>query len=131
MPPTAKPDPEPEQPVATTLDSPPVEEALDLSVTEPPAGAVGAGGGAPPPGPTLKDYNPEEDREQMRGRIAQLLLWLLITVVVLSFIVISWCDKDRWSYLKEFLTIVFGPLTTLIGAVTGFYYGSVQKSGKG
>jgi hypothetical protein len=122
--------PDPEQPISGMADSPGVETALDLSTTEPPVSAGGAGG-APPSGPTLKDYNPEEDREQMRGRIAQLLLWLLITVVVLSFIVISWCDKDRWSYLKEFLTIVFGPLTTLIGAVTGFYYGSVQKSGKG
>jgi hypothetical protein len=109
---------------------PAAPDEIDLTRQDPPAGS--GAGGAPPPDPSLKDYNPEQDREQMRGTIARMLLWLLIAVIVLSFAVLACSDDKRWVYLKEFLTIVFGPLTTLIGAVTGFYYGSVQKqAGKG
>jgi len=79
------------------------------------------------PSPSDKPYNPHRDRENVRSFVAFGLLALLIIVVIASYVCLSagWIAKDD---LKDLLTIVFGPIITLLGAVTGFYYGEKSNS---
>ena len=75
-------------------------------------------------------FDPEPDREIIRGKIALRLLWMLAGVLLLAFISIwlsKWLGMDI-EILRTVLTIVFGPLVTLVSAATGFYYGSRSSS---
>ena len=71
-------------------------------------------------------YDPEPQRELMRGRIALWLLGMLAGVLLLAFI--SMWLKMETEALRTVLTIIFGPLVTLVSAATGFYYGSRSSS---
>jgi hypothetical protein len=58
------------------------------------------------------------------------LLWMLAGVLLLAFISI-WLSKlleIDIEMLRTVLTIIFGPLVTLVSAATGFYYGSRSSS---
>lgn len=79
------------------------------------------------PAPEDRPYNPNRDRENVRSFVAKGLLLLLLGTVAVSFICLSagWISKED---LKDLLTIVFGPIITLLGAVTGFYYGEKASS---
>jgi hypothetical protein len=67
-------------------------------------------------------YDPEPERERMRGYIALGLLGMLALVLLLAFISV-WVGMNA-EVLRTVLTIIFGPLVTLVSAATGFYYGS-------
>jgi len=71
--------------------------------------------------PTIP-YDPEPQRELIRGKIALWLLCMLAGVLLLAFISM-WLKMDTEA-LRTVLTIIFGPLVTLVSAATGFYYGS-------
>ena len=80
--------------------------------------------------PTGPHYDPEPDREIIRGRIALALLGMLAVVLLFAFISIwlsKWLGMDI-EMLRTVLTIIFGPLVTLVSAATGFYYGSRSSS---
>jgi hypothetical protein len=71
-------------------------------------------------------------REQLRGRIALLLIALLIAVIFISFIMLWFLPANRFDSLIELLQIIFAPIIGLVGAVTGFYYGGGGgRSGNG
>lgn len=76
--------------------------------------------------PADKPYDPDKDREQIRGYIALGLLALFMLIVFGSFLslIFHWIPLND---LKEILTIIFGPLIALLSAVTGFYYGEQSK----
>jgi uncharacterized RDD family membrane protein YckC len=78
------------------------------------------------PAPIKTPYDPARSREWMRGLIALILLIILVAVIVASFYVIVFKPKDQVNeaLLEKVLTIVFGPLITLVSAATGFYFGS-------
>ena len=76
--------------------------------------------------PTGVPFDPEPQRERIRGRIAQGLLWMLAGVMLLAF-GSMWTGVDA-ELLKTVLTIIFGPLVALVSAATGFYYGSRSSS---
>lgn len=77
--------------------------------------------------PDEKPYNPNRDREWVRSIVAYGILALLSVTVIASFACLAggWINKED---LKDLLTIVFGPIITLLGAVTGFYYGERSRS---
>ena|SRR5712691_5226477 len=78
------------------------------------------------PAPTKTPYDPARSREWMRGLIALILLVILVAVIAASFYVVVFKPKDQVNeaLLEKVLTIVFGPLITLVSAATGFYFGS-------
>ncbi len=78
---------------------------------------------APTPEVQAKPYDPEPEREKKRGQMAIGLLALLASVIVGSFLSLwfKWAGTDD---LLKVLNVVFGSLIGLVGAVTGFYYGS-------
>lgn len=105
-------------------DRPPTEELVDLSAEEvPPEGRESPVAVAP--------YDPAEDRERVRGRIAQTLVWLLVSIAGLSLIVGAWLalrTENGIEALKIVLELILTPIVGLVGAVTGFYFG--EKSGR-
>lgn len=92
---------------------------IDLSAEMP--SAVGQ-----PTVPTGPPYDPEPQREIIRGKIALWLLGMLAVVLLLTFISM-WAGMNA-EVLRTVLTIIFGPLVTLVSAATGFYYGSRSSS---
>ena len=77
------------------------------------------------PPPKLEPYNPAKDRENVRGQLAKGLVWLLALIVVVSFAILVFAPH-RSDGLRELLTIVFGPITALVGAAVGYYFGSQE-----
>ena len=92
---------------------------VDLSAEMPPA--VGQ-----PTIPTGPPFDPEPQRERIRGWSALALLGMLALVLLLVFISM-WVGMNA-EVLRTVLTIIFGPLVTLVSAATGFYYGSRSRS---
>jgi protein-S-isoprenylcysteine O-methyltransferase Ste14 len=83
-----------------------------------------------PPKPAVERYDPEPEREKIRGQIAVGLLLLLGAVVAAAFasLWLKWTSTDD---LLKVLNVLFGSLIGLVGAVTGFYYGSAGARTKG
>lgn len=70
-------------------------------------------------------YDPRPGEDQARKCIAYLLIGILALSIVGIFLLISF-GKAQISDLKEFTTLL-GPLTTLVSAATGFYYGTKSQ----
>lgn len=73
--------------------------------------------------PQLADYNPEPVRDKLRGQIALYLIVLLAAIVVASFLHL-YAAPWHSEKLVTILQILFGPITTLVGAATGYYFGA-------
>lgn len=78
--------------------------------------------------PTIADLisaksTPEETRETVRGRIAIALLTMLGFLLLAAFFSV-WFGWATTADTETLLTILFTPVIGLVGAVTGFYYGS-------
>lgn len=79
--------------------------------------------------PKLESYNPEPGRDNVRKYIAY---WLL---GILSFIVVA-CVYLLYNHgavdlkiedIRTLVELLFTPVVTLLGAVTGFYYATHAK----
>src|ERR1051325_2201846 len=78
------------------------------------------------PAPPSQPFDPEPERERIRGRIAQALVVLLIGVVGLVLLLIL-VFPDDLEELKTVLELVLSPVVTLGGTATGCYFGSNTK----
>lgn len=88
-----------------------------------------------PPSIDTGTYNPSHDREQKRGRVALMLLWLLSAIVGGSFLLLLigllaiglGADLEKFQGVVEsmasVLQVLLTPIVGLVGAVTGFYFG--------
>lgn len=79
------------------------------------------------PSPTLAEaYNPEPQREYMRGMLALCLVVLVgIEVSFALYTANIGIDLDKF---REILTVMFTSTTTLLGTALGFYFG--EKSAR-
>ena len=91
------------------------DAARELDFTDDPPVSPGADT------PIERDYDPEPDREKVRGRIAQGLTLAVALIAVLAVILLSTgvLDKDEVDSLQAFFT----PLITLSATALGFYFG--------
>jgi hypothetical protein len=111
------------QEVDLTSEAPVPGQPRDVDLTE----SEPASGAALLQAPTIP-----VQREQLRGRIALLLIALLIAMIIISFIMLWILPADRFDSLTKLLQIIFAPIIGLVGAVTGFYYGGGGgRSGNG
>ena len=76
--------------------------------------------------PVAKRYDPTQDREKLRGKIAIGVLSLLGTMVVGPFVLIG-CHALGLAEVKDLLTITYGPIVTLAGTAMGFYFGASKS----
>lgn len=77
--------------------------------------------------PAKEPYDPEPQREKIRGRLAVCLIGLFALEVIALFasVIFGWLTIAE---AKEMVAILVTPTVGLAGAVTGFYYGG--KSGQ-
>jgi hypothetical protein len=72
--------------------------------------------------PTIP-YDPEPERERLRGVLALVIVGLFVFVILLGFLLFTFTTRPA-DELKDFLVLVITPVTSLVSAVVGFYYGS-------
>lgn len=68
-------------------------------------------------------YDPRQQEDSARRRIAYVLLSILGLVVIWALGVASFFPNSIESVLKM-LQIILGPIIALVSAATGFYFGS-------
>jgi len=68
-------------------------------------------------------YDPARARESVRGWIALSLIALFALMMSVSF-AFMWVHPDRSKELHDLLALLLGPLVALVGAATGYYFGS-------
>jgi hypothetical protein len=73
--------------------------------------------------PTTVPYDPDKTRENYRGLIAMILISVMSTLIAASF-ALFWIHPDRSKDLQQFFSLIFGPVVALVGAATGYYFGS-------
>jgi hypothetical protein len=78
--------------------------------------------------PEREPYDPEPQREKLRGWIAVGLVVLFALAIAASFL-LFWWFPDKTDALKDFLPLVLTPLTSVVSAVVGFYYGAQTRRG--
>lgn len=93
------------------------KQLLDLADEEEPTAVAGIGA-AP--------YDPAEDREKIRGRIAIALISLLIGLISLLFVAIL-VGVVQIDDLDKIVATVLTPILGIVGAVIGFYFGGKSK----
>ncbi|UPG92870.1 hypothetical protein [Luteibacter aegosomatissinici] len=77
------------------------------------------------PPPKTEPYNAGKAMDEARRKLAYLLAWLLAVICCFTlFCVAVGADFD---HLKGILELVIGPVGSLVGAATGFYFGSQAK----
>lgn len=70
-------------------------------------------------------YNSEKALDEARRKLAYLLAWLLAVICCFTLFVVS-IGAD-FDHMKGVLELVIGPVSSLVGAATGFYFGSKSK----
>lgn len=75
-----------------------------------------------PAAPAVKVYDPNPDRENIRGQIALWLLWFLgaIMAALLTLLVFRVINVDE---VLKLVGVLLTPIVGLFGAVMGFYFG--------
>ncbi len=68
-------------------------------------------------------YDPERARENYRGVIALILIGLMAALITATF-ALFWLHPDRSKDVQQFFSLIFGPVVALVGAATGYYFGS-------
>ena len=73
------------------------------------------------------------NKDWVRGAIAFTLLGIfileVIAVGIFVFCLQNITDPNAVSAAKDFFLLVLNPTVALVGAATGFYYGTSDKSG--
>jgi heme/copper-type cytochrome/quinol oxidase subunit 3 len=73
-----------------------------------------------------KEYNPEQDREKIRGQVA-LAAAITFFAVVFFYLFQATRATDQWPQVKEAMQSVLPAVTSVLGTVVGFYFGSQKR----
>ena len=68
-------------------------------------------------------YNPEPEREQVRGWLAKGLL-LLVASEALAFVILALTSCAPLDDIKELVGLILSPTIAFASAATGFYFAS-------
>ncbi len=80
-------------------------------------------------------YDSNKANDEARRTIAMMLLRTLIFVILFAFAVLAgilfWAQPNNPAAANEslvdLLNIIFGPVVTLVGSATGFYFGANSR----
>lgn len=73
------------------------------------------------------DYNPDQAREVVRGAVAIIAVAVFLTVILFYLCSAMRSSDPSWSHVKEAMQAILPAVTSVLGTVLGFYFGS-QKS---
>jgi hypothetical protein len=89
------------------------------------APAAAPGAGLFPSQPLRQtNYNPDKWREQIRGGIAILALLVFAVLVIFYFYEAGHAAGDAWLRIQDAMKVMLPAVTSLMGTVLGFYFGS-------
>jgi hypothetical protein len=73
-------------------------------------------------------YNPEPGREKIRGYVT-IAATIVFGLVVIFFLIAALAapSNDAWSRVKEAMQSVLPAVTSVLGTVLGFYFGSQKR----
>jgi hypothetical protein len=84
------------------------------------------GGPTPRRRAASKPYDPAEDREKVRGLIA-VDMTVLFAVIMVAFVAAAISGLMPADGLEKLAGLVISPVSGLLGAVAGFYYGEQSR----
>lgn len=115
----------------TSDERPSEDSVLDLDAGE---AEVPRGSDALRSSITQEPYNPDKANDDARRLIAISLIVLLAAVILLTFWALLWAlaagkadTKTNYEHIAGILNILFGPIVTLVGSATGFYFGAQNR----
>lgn len=73
-----------------------------------------------------KAYNSDQDREKIRGWVA-LAAAITFFAVVFYYLFEATRTTDQWPQIKEAMQSVLPAVTSVLGTVVGFYFGSQKR----
>ena len=69
-------------------------------------------------------YNPDKDRERIRGAVALSAMLVFVLLMVFYFYEATHANPATWSQVEESLKVMLPAVTSVMGTVLGFYFGS-------
>ncbi len=72
-------------------------------------------------------YSPDRAREVIRGAVAIIAIAVFLTVILFYLSSALRSADPSWSHVKEAMQAILPAVTSVLGTVLGFYFGS-QKS---
>lgn len=75
----------------------------------------------------INSYNPDHARELIRGSVAVIAIAAFTAVVIFYLWFAARSADPKWSQVKEATQSILPAVTSVLGTVLGFYFGS-QKS---
>jgi len=75
----------------------------------------------------VAEYDPSRDRELMRGRIALAVSLTFLFTIGFFLFQASKVDENGWKQVTEAMHDVLPAVTTVLGTVLGFYFGSQKR----
>jgi heme/copper-type cytochrome/quinol oxidase subunit 3 len=72
-------------------------------------------------------YDPEPGRERVRGWITVLAVITFFAVVMFYLYEASSASDASWPRLKEAMQFILPAVTSVLGTVLGFYFGSQKR----
>ena len=73
------------------------------------------------------DYDPEPVRENIRGYVTLAAAITFFTVVGFYLVEASMAGEGVWPHIKEAMQSVLPAVTSVLGTVLGFYFGSQKR----
>jgi len=82
----------------------------------------------PEKGTKEKPYDPEPNRDKVRGYLAGGLVILLVAVIVAAWLTFIYTNETE-ADIKDLLGVILPPVVALVGSALGFYFGG-KPTGK-
>jgi hypothetical protein len=71
-----------------------------------------------------KPYNPDKMRERIRGFLAILAVVLFAVLAGFYFYEAGHASADSWARIGDAMKVMLPAVTSVVGTVLGFYFGS-------
>lgn len=76
--------------------------------------------------PILEPYNPDRDRERVRGRIAFALVALIAVLTISSYVMVFFFGRSV-DDIAKLNAMIASPLIALTSGIIGFYFGAQTR----
>ncbi len=74
-----------------------------------------------------RSFNPDETREKVRGRTTLLACVVFLILVLIYLVSAAKSGAMQWGHVKVAMQAISPAVTSVLGTVLGFYFGS-QRS---
>jgi hypothetical protein len=76
---------------------------------------------------TVEAFDPEPAREKRRGELSAIASLTFLCIVVFYLFSATRSDDKHWPQVKEAMQSILPAVTSVLGTVLGFYFGSQKR----